>query len=300
MHVTKIGIIILVVGGALFWVTKLINDASVFSIAMPVLPYSAEPVNVGTVSSSHGRVDQKIWGTATFCPRPPEYSGESKYKEGNRNALCSKNPNARAGNFGYSKKQLRTKMQGALDELRVPRRSQGDTQSVKPWKILDWGSGCGEMLDWMREDYAAVGFGIEYSEFLAKWSINNTNNSICWGNAANLDWLQEQTFDAVIAHGTMYHLVETQDRKSLKKQKVCSAVRSIMRVLKPGASLFVDYNPPENIPSDIWSKCMPASEVYVSAPRNMVQWQRKLDPRMNTYAGKHRYIIVLTKVAPQD
>jgi hypothetical protein len=45
---------------------------------------------------------------------------------------------------------------------------------------------------------------------------------------------------------------------------------------------------------------MPASEVYVSAPRNMVQWQRKLDPRMNTYAGKHRYIIVLTKVAPQD
>lgn len=139
--------------------------------------------------------------------------------------------------YNRHKENLRLQRRHGLVEFRVALKYILDylpkNEDKKSIKILDLGAGTGRYtieLHNMGYDILAV----EPVQHNIDVMLQNAPYvQAKKGNALDLSFLQDETFDAVIAFGPMYHLISEKDK--------LQALSEIKRVTKPDAVIFIAY-----------------------------------------------------------
>lgn len=101
--------------------------------------------------------------------------------------------------------------------------------------VLDWGSGCGTMLNYFHLQYNTTGVGLDITEGAVKfaWSHSQPRQTFCWMDGSDMSLFPSSTFDAVVSWGAVYHVRRTQVQ--------CDIIRHFVRILKPGGIAFVGH-----------------------------------------------------------
>lgn len=123
-------------------------------------------------------------------------------------------------------------------EFAVTRRALGDHLPPAPAKILDIGGGPGRYSIWL----AGLGYSVSLLDLSRQNLAMATRKAgeagvslemLVHGNALDLSVFQDESFDAVLLLGPLYHLLAEADRRR--------AVSEARRVLKTGGCLFAAF-----------------------------------------------------------
>ncbi|MCI8530253.1 MAG: class I SAM-dependent methyltransferase [Lachnospiraceae bacterium] len=114
-------------------------------------------------------------------------------------------------------------------------------------RILDIGAGAGEYsLYFANKGYSvnAVELADKNVEEFRKRITDNVHIELRQGNALDLSYFGDETFDVVLLFGPLYHLHEEKDRTT--------AIREAKRVLKKDGTMFVAFINNDMIPYTEW------------------------------------------------
>lgn len=111
---------------------------------------------------------------------------------------------------------------------RVARIKQND-------RVLDWGCGCGTMLNYLHLRYNTTGVGLDMTEGAIRfaWQHSQPQQTFCWMDGSDMTVFPSSHFDAIVSWGGVYHVRRTQVQ--------CSIVTHMVRILKPGGVAFVGH-----------------------------------------------------------
>lgn len=102
-------------------------------------------------------------------------------------------------------------------------------------RVLDWGCGCGTMLNFLHLNFNTTGVGLDMTEGAIRfaWDHSQPRQTFCWMDGSDMSVFPSSHFDAVVSWGGVYHVRRTQVQ--------CSIVSNMVRVLKPGGVAFVGH-----------------------------------------------------------
>eukprot|EP00759_Apiculatamorpha_spiralis_P015917 PhF_6_TR22381/c0_g1_i3/m.31748 len=127
--------------------------------------------------------------------------------------------------------------------------------------IMDWGSGCGTMLNYFHKVYNTTGIGLDATEEAVLYAKKHAadNQIFCHTDATRgMSHFKSNTFDAIVSWAALYHV-----RRTLQQ---CETVNEMVRVLKPGGIAFLCHLRTEKT-QKFWSrhKCQLTNGSYVKA-----------------------------------
>eukprot|EP01064_Diplonema_japonicum_P003350 TRINITY_DN12172_c0_g2_i1.p1 TRINITY_DN12172_c0_g2~~TRINITY_DN12172_c0_g2_i1.p1 ORF type:complete len:370 (+),score=49.39 TRINITY_DN12172_c0_g2_i1:46-1155(+) len=120
----------------------------------------------------------------------------------------------------------------------------GKTINVKKNDLLfDWGSGCGHKLQWFAKEFETSGLGVDlsYKSLLYAWQNTTKSNKFCYGDGSNLEWIPDNTFDAVFSFGSIFHVYN--------ETLMCRSYREMVRIAKKGAKIFNGWTAEDEFPN---------------------------------------------------
>lgn len=102
-------------------------------------------------------------------------------------------------------------------------------------RVLDWGCGCGTMLNYLHLKFNTTGVGLDITEGAIKfaWQHSQPRQTFCWMDGSDMTVFPSSHFDAIVSWGGVYHVRRTQIQ--------CSIVTHMVRILKPGGVAFVGH-----------------------------------------------------------
>eukprot|EP01060_Flectonema_neradi_P038876 TRINITY_DN8308_c0_g1_i2.p1 TRINITY_DN8308_c0_g1~~TRINITY_DN8308_c0_g1_i2.p1 ORF type:complete len:369 (+),score=69.25 TRINITY_DN8308_c0_g1_i2:56-1162(+) len=109
--------------------------------------------------------------------------------------------------------------------------------SFKPgMRVLDWGSGCGTKLNYWRMRYGIHGMGLDYTKVTVDYAQNRSRDGLtfCWADGSKaLKYLPENSFDRVVSHSALYHVMPVTSQ--------CKVVIQAVRITKPGGMIWFGH-----------------------------------------------------------
>ncbi|KAJ9471366.1 methyltransferase [Diplonema papillatum] len=116
--------------------------------------------------------------------------------------------------------------------------------------IFDWGSGCGHKLMWFNKEWNTSGLGVDlsYKSLMYAWENTTAANKFCYGDGSVLDWIPDNTFDAVFSFGAIFH-VYNQDI-------MCRSYREMVRIAKKGGKVYNGWSAEEEFPNIALYHCL--------------------------------------------
>jgi ubiquinone/menaquinone biosynthesis C-methylase UbiE len=125
--------------------------------------------------------------------------------------------------------------------------------------ILDWGSGCGTMLNYFHVKYNTTGVGLDATEDAINFARQHSqpDQLFCHTDATRaLPHFKSNTFHAIVSWAALYHV-----RRTLQQ---CETVNEMVRILKPGGMAFIGHLRTEKT-QRFWSrhKCELTNGTYV-------------------------------------
>lgn len=129
--------------------------------------------------------------------------------------------------------------------------------ALKPgYHLLDWGSGCGTMLNYFHLKFNTSGIGIDltYDAVVHAKQHHQPNQLFCHMDGSNLRAFESSSFDAIVSWATLYHV-----RRTLVQ---CDIVHQMVRLLKPGGRAYIGHLRTEKT-QEYWKKgrCRPPGAV---------------------------------------
>eukprot|EP00331_Platyophrya_macrostoma_P012714 CAMPEP_0176411050 /NCGR_PEP_ID=MMETSP0127-20121128/3393_1 /TAXON_ID=938130 /ORGANISM="Platyophrya macrostoma, Strain WH" /LENGTH=192 /DNA_ID=CAMNT_0017790607 /DNA_START=21 /DNA_END=599 /DNA_ORIENTATION=+ len=114
-------------------------------------------------------------------------------------------------------------------------------------RILDWGSGCGTMLNYFHLKFNTSGIGIDLTEPAVQHSVHHAQprQQFCHMDGSNMRPFPSESFDAIVSWATLYHI-----RRTLVQ---CDVVHHFVRTLKPGGVAYVGHLRTEKT-QEYWKK----------------------------------------------
>ena len=102
-------------------------------------------------------------------------------------------------------------------------------------KVLDWGCGCGTMLNYFTMRYKTIGTGIDFTRPAIEHArtYSQPNQTLCWMDGTNLRHFADNSFDAIISWAVLYHI--------RRMEVQCHVMREFARILKPGGIAYVAH-----------------------------------------------------------
>lgn len=67
--------------------------------------------------------------------------------------------------------------------------------------VLDWGSGCGHKLTWLKQLFGVDGIGIDIVKGNVEWAQRFSAGKFCHADGNDLSWFPEAYVDFVISCG---------------------------------------------------------------------------------------------------
>eukprot|EP00759_Apiculatamorpha_spiralis_P008693 PhF_6_TR15623/c0_g1_i1/m.24239 len=98
--------------------------------------------------------------------------------------------------------------------------------------VFDWGTGCGEKLQFLTERFNISGFGIDVSDLTIHYAQANTSalNHYCVADGTKMEWIPSNYFDNAISFGSVYHVYN--------RTMFCHVLREMVRMIVPGGSIY--------------------------------------------------------------
>ena len=109
--------------------------------------------------------------------------------------------------------------------------------------VFDWASGCGVSLHFLRHQLQTersagrgmFGLGVDLIEAAVRYA-NTTFGAkellYCSGDGTQLSWIPNQSFDIITSFGGLLHL---------PKSFMCTTIEHLVRILRPGGSIWAGY-----------------------------------------------------------
>ncbi|RNF11672.1 methyltransferase [Trypanosoma rangeli] len=98
--------------------------------------------------------------------------------------------------------------------------------------VLDWGSGCGQSMQFMYEEYSVKSVGIDVANASIFYARLITSDDLlhCVADGTNMSWILSDFFDHVISFGSMRHVYN--------QTLFCNVLRQMLRVVKPLGTVY--------------------------------------------------------------
>jgi ubiquinone/menaquinone biosynthesis C-methylase UbiE len=140
-------------------------------------------------------------------------------------------------------------------------------------RILDWGCGCGTMLNYFHMKFNTTGIGLDITESAVRHARAHSQprQLFCYMDGSNLRMFPAESFDAIVSWATLYHI-----RRTLVQ---CDVVHQFVRILKPGSVAYVGHLRTEKT-QEYWkkNKCRPDNATIVRyrdyKTYNQPSWKR--------------------------
>ena len=102
-------------------------------------------------------------------------------------------------------------------------------------KIMDWGCGCGTMLNYYHLKFQTQGVGVDFTRSAIDHARSHSqpNQTFCWMDGTNLKHFEPESFDAIVSWAVLYHV-----RRTLVQ---CEVVHQMVKLLKPGGSAYIGH-----------------------------------------------------------
>ena len=122
--------------------------------------------------------------------------------------------------------------------------------------VLDVGSGCGHLGQWLHTYYGVRVLGIDITAEAVDYANANSRggNKYCVGDAANLNWIPNRTFHGVYSYAVLYHL---------PWELQCKVLKEAIRVTREDGKIYFGWNGEhieDNISPDphgsFWTDCL--------------------------------------------
>lgn len=124
--------------------------------------------------------------------------------------------------------------------------------------VLDWGCGCGTLLNYLHLRFNTTGFGLDLTEAAIRFAQGHAqpHQLFCHMDGSRMAMFPSASFDAIVSWGAVYHLRRTMVQ--------CDVVTNFVRLLKPGGVAFVGHIRTDKS-QDYWrkGKCRPAGSTIV-------------------------------------
>jgi 2-polyprenyl-3-methyl-5-hydroxy-6-metoxy-1,4-benzoquinol methylase len=150
-------------------------------------------------------------------------------------------------------------------------------------RVLDWGCGCGTMLNYLHLRYNTTGVGIDMTEGAIRfaWQHSQPKQTFCWMDGSDMSAFPTSHFDAIVSWGGVYHVRRTQIQ--------CSIVTHMVRILKPGGVAFVGHVRTDKS-QQYWkqNKCTPPNS-------SVVRYRDYKTFRQNSWKRHGFFSIIVTK-----
>eukprot|EP00760_Papus_ankaliazontas_P002740 PhM_4_TR11254/c0_g1_i10/m.69976 len=116
-------------------------------------------------------------------------------------------------------------------------RRIGEIVKLKPNDvIMDWGSGCGTMMNYFHLLYNTTGVGLDVTEVAVQHARLHAQPGqlFCHTDATRgLKHFRDNTFDAIVSWAALYHV-----RRTLQQ---CETVNELARIVKPGGVIYMGH-----------------------------------------------------------
>ncbi|RNF26141.1 methyltransferase [Trypanosoma conorhini] len=98
--------------------------------------------------------------------------------------------------------------------------------------VLDWGSGCGQSMQFMYEEYGVKSIGIDVANATVFYARLLTSDELlhCVADGTNLSWVPTDFFDHVISFGSVLHV--------FNQTLFCNVLRQMVRVVRPLGTVY--------------------------------------------------------------
>eukprot|EP01084_Bolivina_argentea_P097562 175386_1 len=122
--------------------------------------------------------------------------------------------------------------------------------------VLDWGAGCGHQIFWLYQYFGAFGVGLDLIDGNKQYAMNTFHKNgplveYCSGDASDLSFLSNNSFQHIYSIAGVYHIEET--------DKQCSLILNhFIRLLKPGGTIWMGWNGADSgaMKMNDWEECL--------------------------------------------